>query len=108
MDEAGMLQHARALVVTRGERGSSIIRPSGAIDIPATPPRAIVDPTGVGDAFRGGFMKGLAAGASLEVCGRLGSVAAAYALEHLGGSSHAYTQEEFLGRYAATFGSPPY
>ena len=103
-----MLAHARALVVTRGERGSSIVLPSGAIDIPAVPPRQIVDPTGVGDAFRGGCMKGLAAGAGLEVCGRLGSVAAAYALEHLGGSSHAYTLEEFLERYAETFGKEPY
>ncbi len=108
MNEADMLAHARALVVTRGERGSSILRPSGTIDIPAVPPRQIVDPTGVGDAFRGGFMKGLATGAGLEVCGRLGSVAAAYALEHLGGSSHAYTIEEFLQRYAETFGEEPY
>jgi adenosine kinase len=107
MDEAAMLGHARALVITRGERGSSIVRPSGTIDIPAVTPRQIVDPTGVGDAFRGGFMKGMARGADFEVCGRLGSVAAAYALEHLGGSSHAYTQEEFLERYAVTFGEGP-
>ncbi len=107
MGEAEMLGHARALVVTRGERGSSIVLPSGTIDVPAVPPRQIVDPTGVGDAFRGGFMKGMASGAGLEVCGRLGSVAAAFALEHLGGSSHAYTREEFVERYAATFGGPP-
>ena len=108
MDEGAMLEHARALVVTRGERGSSVILPSGAIEIPAVSPRQIVDPTGVGDAFRGGFMKGLSSGAGLEVCGRLGSVAAAYALEHLGGSSHSYTLEEFLERYADTFGAGPY
>lgn len=108
MNEAAMLEHARALVVTKGERGSSIVLPSGTIDIPAVPPRQIVDPTGVGDAFRGGFMKGMARGAGFEVCGRLGSVAAAYALEHLGGSSHAYTQEEFLERYGKMFGEVPY
>jgi len=68
-------------------------------------PTAIADPTGVGDAFRGGFMKGLAAGASDEVCGRLGSVAATYALEHLGGSSHNYTWKEFAARYAEHFGA---
>ncbi len=108
MNEAAMLEHARALVITRGERGSSIVLPSGTVDVPAVAPRQIVDPTGVGDAFRGGFLKGMARGAGLEVCGRLGSVAAAYALEHLGGSSHAYTQEEFLERYAAAFGNAPY
>jgi adenosine kinase len=63
-----------------------------------------VDPTGVGDAFRGGFMKGLAMGAPFDVCGRLGSVAATYALEHLGGQSHAYTLEEFAERYKEHFG----
>ena len=55
----------------------------------------IADPTGVGDAYRGGFMKGLVAGADVPTCAQLGSVAATYALEHLGGSSHAYTLEEF-------------
>jgi adenosine kinase len=49
-------------------------------------------------------MKGLAAGASYETCARLGSVAATYALEHLGGSSHAYTWHEFKRRYEAHFG----
>jgi adenosine kinase len=64
-----------------------------------------VDPTGVGDAFRGGLMKGLASGASDQVCAQLGSVAATYALEHLGGSSHAYTFDEFRQRYEEHFGA---
>jgi adenosine kinase len=67
------------------------------------PPTRIEDPTGVGDAFRGGFMKGLAVGASYEVCARMGSVAATYALEYLGGTSHAYSLAEFKTRYAAHF-----
>ena len=61
-------------------------------------------PTGVGDAFRGGFMKGMAGGEALVVCARLGSVAAAYALEHLGGQSHWYTLTEFRARLEAQFG----
>ena len=105
MNEETMLANARAVVVTRGEHGASIIQPEGAVQIPAVPPARIVDPTGVGDAFRGGFMKGMAMGASYEVCGRLGSVAATYALEHMGGSSHAYTIEEFSARYEAAFGA---
>jgi adenosine kinase len=44
-------------------------------------------------------------GSSLDVCCRLGSVAATYALEHLGGQSHAYTWDEFKGRYEDQFGS---
>jgi adenosine kinase len=65
----------------------------------------IVDPTGVGDAFRGGFMKGLAVGAGYDVCGQLGSVAATYALEHMGGSSHVYTWSDFKARYERHFGA---
>ncbi len=103
-----MLAHATAVVVTKGEKGASIMLRDRTIDVPAVPPSAIVDPTGVGDAFRGGFMKGLAMGAGFEVCGRLGSVAATYALEHMGGSSHTYTRDEFRARYAQHFGPAPF
>jgi adenosine kinase len=105
LDEAAMLRHAVAVVVTKGEKGASIMLRGRTIDIPAVPPSAIVDPTGVGDAFRGGFMKGMASGADFETCGRLGSVAAAYALEHMGGSSHRYTLAEFAARYQQHFGA---
>jgi adenosine kinase len=104
MADADLLRHTEALVVTRGEQGASILTGDRTIQIPAVPPRRIVDPTGVGDAFRAGFMKGLAMGAPYEVCGRLGSVAATYVLEHLGGQSHAYTLEEFAARYKEHFG----
>ena len=91
-----MLERAGMLVVTRGEHGSSVISRAAAASTcrPCRRTR-IADPTGVGDAYRGGFMKGLALGADRRVCARLGSVAATYALEHLGGQSHAYTWEEF-------------
>ena len=107
--KTGLSEHdvrtgARALVVTRGEHGCRIHTANGDIEVPAVTPHRIVDPTGVGDAFRGGFMKGLATGVDLETCGRLGSVAAAYALEHLGGLNHAYTFEEFATRYEEHFG----
>jgi adenosine kinase len=49
-------------------------------------------------------MKGIAMGASHVVCAQLGSVAATYALEHLGGTSHAYTWKEFTLRYEQHFG----
>jgi adenosine kinase len=68
-------------------------------------PHRIADPTGVGDAYRGGFMKGLVHGADFTVSARLGSVAATYALEHLGGMSHSYTFAEFKERYERSFGT---
>jgi len=104
MGEKAMLEHVTAVVVTKGEKGATIVLRDETIDIPAVPPTAIVDPTGVGDAFRGGFMKGLAMGVGFEVCGRIGSVAATYALEHMGGSGHTYTRDEFRARYAEQFG----
>ena len=104
LDEQAILAHSGALVVTRGENGCSVLERNGQSDVPAVPPHRIVDPTGVGDAFRGGFLKGMARGASYTVCAQIGSVAATYALEHLGGQSHAFTWREFLDRYEAHFG----
>jgi adenosine kinase len=104
MDEQQVLQQASALVITRGEDGCSVYESPSRVDVPAITPHRIVDPTGVGDAFRGGLMKGFAVGKSLKECAQLGTVAATYALEHLGGQSHAYTKKEFTDRYAEHFG----
>jgi len=104
LNEADILTLAGTLIVTKGEHGSSAITREGTVDVPAVPPHRIVDPTGVGDAFRGGLMKGLALGLPCEVCLKIGSVAATYALEHLGGLSHSYTWDEFKHRYQEHFG----
>jgi adenosine kinase len=103
MSEADVQQEVEVLVITRGEHGSTVLSRGTRHDVASVPPARIADPTGVGDAFRGGFMKGLATGASHEDCARLGSVAATYALEHLGGTSHAYTLEEFNTRLAKAY-----
>jgi adenosine kinase len=104
MGEDAILAVAGMLVVTRGEHGSTVITRSGRVDVPAVTPFQIVDPTGVGDAYRAGFIKGMALGSPPEVCARIGSVAATYALEHLGGQSHAYTLSDFEQRYRQQFG----
>ena len=105
LDEDAVSAQTGALIVTRGEHGSTVREGDRHVAVPAVAPHRIVDPTGVGDAFRGGLLKGLAIDAPLEVCCRLGSVAATYALEHLGGQSHAYTWEEFRARYTQDFGA---
>lgn len=105
MGEAAILDCAKYLVITRGEQGSSVFSGTDRIDVPAVAPVRIADPTGVGDAYRAGFMKGLAADAGVDVCARLGTVAATYVLEHLGGQSHSYTWDEFRGRYQQHFGA---
>jgi adenosine kinase len=103
LDEAAILRQAETLIITRGEHGSSVVTADGRTNIAAVTPRRIVDPTGVGDAFRGGLIKGLALELSADLAAQMGSVAATYALEHLGGQSHSYTFGEFVGRYEEHF-----
>jgi adenosine kinase len=100
-----LLDQARIVVVTKGEKGATVITRRDSFHVPAVPPERVADPTGVGDAYRGGFMKGLARGAELLTCARLGSVAATYALEHLGANSHSYSWPEFAARYEQHFGA---
>jgi adenosine kinase len=105
LGESEILADSDALIVTRGEEGSTVMTRDGSTNIPAVQPRRIVDPTGVGDAYRGGLMKGLALGLPVSTSAQIGSVAATYVLEHLGGQSHAYSWEEFSERYESQFGS---
>jgi len=105
LSEAAIVARVPVLVITKGEHGCTIITKDGSEDVKAVPPHRIADPTGVGDAFRGGFMKGLSMGASYRISAQLGSVAATYALEHLGGTAHSYTWDEFRARYQEHFGA---
>ena len=105
MSEQDVLAQADSLIVTKGERGSSVLTKDTQVDVAAVEPHKVVDPTGVGDAFRGGLLKGMAMGLPYDMAARIGSVAATYALEHLGGQSHAYTWDEFKKRYEQHFGS---
>ena len=106
LGEAGILENAGGLVVTKGELGCTVFSDGAQVDVPAVAPARIVDPTGVGDAFRGGFLKGMAQRVDAVTSARLGAVAAAYALEHLGGQSHAYTWAEFQDRYVPPLWGP--
>src|SRR5436190_9132591 len=79
---------ARALIkisaITRSEKGSVVISGPSTHVIPAVPVQKVVDTTGAGDQYAAGFCFGLATGRSLEVCGRLGSLAAAEVIAHYG------------------------
>ena len=75
---------AKLVVVTRSAKGSVIFADSKATTIAPQPVRTVVDTTGAGDLYAAGFLFGLAAGKPLEVCGRLGSLAASEAISHMG------------------------
>lgn len=92
------------LIVTRGERGSTIIAGGETIEVPAVPPTQMADPTGVGDAYRAGIIKGMVRGFPWDVTGRMASLAATYVIEARGTQNHRYTLEEFVRRYRAHFG----
>ncbi|MEW6277540.1 MAG: carbohydrate kinase family protein [Candidatus Eremiobacterota bacterium] len=100
-----LLDDVDFIVVTYGEQGSEVFRKGHpSVKIPAARCSNAVDPTGAGDAYRGGFVAGLTRGHDLDVCGRMGSVAAVYAVENYGTQNHRYTPEDFFRRYAENFG----
>ncbi len=73
-----------AAVVTRSEKGCMVISPEGTEAVPAFPVERVIDTTGAGDLFAAGFLSGLARGADDRTCGRLGALAAAEVIQHLG------------------------
>jgi adenosine kinase len=100
---ADILAYVQFLVVTCGGEGSLITTPQRQIHVPIVPAKEIVDPTGVGDAFRGGFLTGYRHGWDLELCGQMGALAATYCLEQPGPQGHSYTPVEFVERFRQTF-----
>src|SRR5664279_2539116 len=113
LSEAQMLGEVPVLIVTRGAEGSTIALRGGQPDAaegPATihiPPARLrvpaVDPTGVGDAFRGGLLAARERGLPWEVAERVGSVAAVYTLAALGPQPPRYTIPDFIARYGENF-----
>jgi adenosine kinase len=93
----------KVVAVTRGEAGATIFAGGRCYAIPAVPPRQIKDPTGAGDAFRGGLLRGMAAGWGWDIAGRMGALAATYCLEAVGPINHYYTRAEFVERYREHF-----
>jgi adenosine kinase len=102
-DLATMHQHIKVIVITRGKDGSSIYVDGNEFHIPVVPEVKVVDPTGVGDAYRGGFLMGYAHGWDWELCGQIGSLAATYCLEQKGPQRHSYTRQEFVTRFRKHF-----
>ncbi|MFN2174340.1 MAG: carbohydrate kinase family protein [Anaerolineales bacterium] len=91
------------IVVTRGKMGSTVYSRTGEISIPVVQPERISDPTGVGDAFRGGFLAGYSRGLGLEICAQMGALAASYCLENHGTQGHFYNPEDFVKRFRQHF-----
>jgi adenosine kinase len=91
-------------VVTMGEAGARVHQ-NGVLlsDVPVFPPMRILDPTGVGDAFRAGFLKGYVNGFDLVLCAQMGALAATYSLEELGSQNQCYLMNDFVNRFRTRF-----
>jgi adenosine kinase len=98
-----ILDHVKVLVITRGKDGADLYMGGEAVHIPTVPEDQVVDPTGVGDAFRGGFLAGYSRGYDWKLCGEIGSLAAVYCLEQKGPQSHNYSRKEFVDRFRRHF-----
>jgi adenosine kinase len=99
LDLKGMLEHVDVIVITKGAEGAIIYADGNEVVIPVVPEDRIIDPTGVGDAFRGGFLAAYAHGWDWSLCGQVGSLAAVYVLEQNGTQNHHYSRQEFVERF---------
>ncbi len=101
--EEDILKYAEMIITTLGKEGSRIRTREKTIDIPCARVDAAIDPTGAGDAYRAGFIKGLIMAWPLEIVGRFASVISAYAVEVNGTQEYSLTLAEARARYAQNF-----
>ena len=87
------------LIITQGKNGSHIYQKGELTQVPAFSAKEIKDPTGAGDAFRGGLLRGMAAGLPVKLCALMGSLCASYVLEHVGTQNHFFTVPDFIARF---------
>ena len=95
LNREALLKLTKTIITTLGEKGSRICTQDYEIDIPAIKPRRVVDPTGAGDAYRAGLIKGLIHGKDIELCALMGSVCASFAVESYGTQDYGFTPQEF-------------
>ncbi|HMK57209.1 MAG TPA: carbohydrate kinase family protein [Dissulfurispiraceae bacterium] len=99
-----LLGITKTIITTLGENGSLISTSAGDTAIPIAKPMEVADPTGAGDAYRAGLLKGLVEGKSIASAAKIGAVSATYAIEKYGTQEHRFTLAGFRERYRAAFG----
>lgn len=108
LDEAALCQRVPTVIITLGEKGSRILTDGREILAPIARLKSpIGDPTGVGDAYRAGLLKGLVRGYAWEVTARLAAVTAIYVLESPSPQPEPYSRQAFAARYRENFGDTP-
>jgi adenosine kinase len=103
--DAEILDQVEVRIVTLGSDGAKVEQKGvPTITVGIAQEMGKVDPTGVGDSFRSGFVAGLAWGLNHERCAQLGSMLATYVIETKGTQEYRFTREEFLDRLSGAFG----
>lgn len=105
MSKDEILDSVTYLITTLGEEGSVVNFKGEESRIPSVPAGEVVDPTGAGDAFRSGLLKGLSMGKTVAEAAKVGSTCATYAVEKRGTQEHEFTMDEFIARYETVFGT---
>jgi adenosine kinase len=105
LSQAKIAGQLDALIVTRGAKGADIITKKKTHEIPVAHAQSLTDPTGCGDAFRGGLLYGLLNGMDWDIAGRIGSLMGAYNIERPGTQNHKFTLEQFKARFRQEFRS---
>lgn len=103
LGKTAILARTNGMITTFGEHGSVVCADGQEVRVPAIPLGHALDPTGAGDAYRAGFIKGLAMGKTLCDAARMGTVCASYAVECHGTQEHVFSEEAFWDRYHAHF-----
>ena len=103
-----LARSVKALIVTQGGMGSTIYASDGVHIIPSVKPERVADPTGCGDAYRGGLLFGLSNGMDWETTGRLASTMGALKIAHQGPQNHAPSKEYIAEVFAKTFRYNPW
>ncbi len=98
LDRDALLTKVSIIITTLGELGSRVCTSDRVIEIPPVQIAKAVDPTGAGDSYRSGLIKGLVDGLDIEKCAAMGSACASFAVEYLGTQEHHFTIEEFQKR----------
>jgi adenosine kinase len=106
--EAEIASRVQALVVTLGAEGSKVWTQGGCTAVPPCRASVAVDPTGCGDAFRGGMLYGLSQGWDWIRSAQLGSVMGAVKIEHQGAQNHPVDRAAVAQRYAQAYGTLPW
>ncbi len=91
------------LVITKGAKGSELIQGREKVRVEAAKPKNASDPTGAGDAYRAGLIKGMLSGYNLRTCGRLAGLVAAYTVERFGTQTHHFSPSQLEKRYYSNF-----